>query len=308
MLIFWGAPGRESDNRHFMKQTRIFIIGARGFIGSYAIEAAHAAAEVIRGERTGTGAGSLSIDIRDPSSVDDAFASAKPDAVLLLAAMADIDRCEAHPAEAYAVNVRGAGHVAEACARSGARLVFASTGAVFDGRKHGYREDDEVNPVSVYGKSKVEAEELVRTLDPSAAIVRLSLVIGWARTPGTNSMLDSLRRRWNAGTPVPFPCNEIRNPLHAADAAQALIALLLQYRDASGIYHAGAADVISRYELGRRLAVRMNVPEDLVRQQLEPLPGRAPRGEHHFLLPGKLQELLGSQAQTCEQVIERCFA
>ena len=290
-----------------MRQTRIFIIGARGFLGSYVIEAADSAAEIIRGERAGAGPGSVSIDVRDPSSVDDAFAAARPDAVLLLAAMADIDRCETHPAEAYAVNVRGAEHVARACARSGARLVFASTGAVFDGRKHGYREDDHVSPVSVYGKTKVEAEEVVRALVPSAAIVRLSLVIGWARTPGTNSMLDSLRLRWNTGRPVAFPSNEVRNPIHAASAAQALIALLLQRRDASGIFHAGASDIISRYELGRRLAVQMDIPEDLVQPQLEPIPGRAPRGEHHFLLPGKLHELLGSQAQTCEQVIERCF-
>ena len=291
-----------------MKQTRILIIGARGFLGSYAVEAADSAAEVLRGERAGGVPGSVSIDVRDPSSVNDAFASARPDAVLLLAAMADIDRCEAQPAEAYAVNVRGAEYVAHACARSGARLVFASTGAVFDGRKHGYCEDDHVSPVSVYGKTKVEAEEVVRALVPSAAIVRLSLVIGWARTPGTNSMLDSLLQRWNAGSPVAFPCNEIRNPIHAADAARALIALLLQYQDASGIYHAGASDILSRYELGRRLAARMNVPEDLVKPQLEPIAGRAPRGEHHFLLPGKLSELLGSQAQTCEQVIKRCFA
>jgi dTDP-4-dehydrorhamnose reductase len=291
-----------------MRQTRILIIGARGFLGSYAIEAAGSNAEVTRGERSDSDVGSVRIDISDRSSVDDAFASASPDCVLLLAAMADIDRCEAHPAEAYAVNVLGAEHVASACARSRVRLVFASTGAVFDGRKQGYREDDAVSPVSVYGKTKVEAEEVVRALVPSAAIVRLSLVIGWARVPGTNSMLDSLRERWNAGKPVAFPSNEIRNPIHTANAAKAMIALLLQHRDASGIYHAGAADFISRYELGQRLAFRMNVSADLVRPQLEPIPGRAPRGEHHFLLPGKLQELLGSQAQTCEQVIERCFA
>lgn len=291
-----------------MNQTRVFIIGASGFLGSYAMEGAGSTAAVIRGERGGSSPGWVGIDIREASSVDNAFSAAKPDAVLLLATIADIDRCEAHPMEAYAVNVRGAEHIAQACARSGARLVFASTRAVFDGRKHGYREDDSVSPVSVYGKTKVEAEEVVRALVPSAAIVRLSLVIGWARMPGTNSMLDSLRERWNAGKAVAFPVNEFRNPIDAASAAKAMMALLLEHRDARGVYRAGAADCLSRYELGKRLAFGMKVSEHLVKPQREPIPGRAPRGAHHFLLPGKLQKLLGSQAQTCEQIIERCFA
>jgi dTDP-4-dehydrorhamnose reductase len=290
-----------------MKKPRVLIIGARGFLGSYAVEAASPEAEIVRGDRNNTEAGGVAMDIRDASSVNEAFASVRPDGVLLLAAMADIDRCEAQPEEAYAVNVRGAENVARACARSGARLVFASTGAVFDGRKHGYGEGDEVSPISVYGKTKVEAEEMVRNLVPSAAIVRLSLVVGWARRRGTNSILDTLRERWNAGKPVSFPVNETRNPIEAGYAAEAMAALLLEHRDACGIYHAGASDTISRYELGCCLAARMGVPEDLVRPQEEPIPGRAPRGEDHFLLPGKLEELLGRQAQTCQQVVERCF-
>ena len=291
-----------------MKKTRVLIIGARGFLGSYAAEAASPMAEIVRGDRNGAESGAISIDIRDASSVNEAFASVRPDGVLLLAAMADIDRCEAQPEEAYAVNVLGAENVAVACARIGARLVFASTGAVFDGRKHGYREDDQVSPVSVYGKTKVEAEAIVRALVPSAAIVRLSLVLGWARRRGTNSMLDTLRERWSAGKPVSFPVTETRNPIQAAYAAEVMAALLLRYRDACGIYHAGASDTISRYDLGRRLASRMRVPDHLVQPQVEPVAGRAPRGEHHFLLPGKLQELLRTQAQTCQQVVEGCFA
>jgi dTDP-4-dehydrorhamnose reductase len=186
--------------------------------------------------------------------------------------------------------------------------VFASTGAVFNGLKQGYGEDDEVSPISVYGKTKVEAEEIVRALTPSAAIVRLSLVIGWERRQGTNSMLNSLRERWDAGKTVSFPVAEVRNPVHAESAAEAMIALLVEQRDARGVFHAGSSDTISRYELGRRLAEQMNVRDELVKPQTEVAPGRAPRGPHHFLLPWKLEKLLKTKAQSSEQVIERCFA
>ncbi len=62
-----------------------------------------------------------------------------------------------------------------------ARLLFTSTAAVFDGSKHGYREEDEVAPLSVYGKTKAWAENAVRSLLPSAIVIRFALVLGFAR-------------------------------------------------------------------------------------------------------------------------------
>jgi dTDP-4-dehydrorhamnose reductase len=291
-----------------MDRPRVLIIGARGFLGSYAVDAAADKAEVLRGDRTSAEPGGVAIDVSDAASVNRAFLSAKPDAVLLLAAISDIDRCEAQPGEAFAVNVRGAENVANACARTNARLLYASTAAVFDGRKQGYREDDEVCPISVYGRTKAEAERVVRTLVPAAFVVRISLILGWARRSGTNSMLDTLRERWGAERSISFPVSEIRNPIHAASAAEIMVALLTDHCHPGGIYHAGASDSISRYELGRRLAARLRVPDCLVEAQTVPVPGRAPRGEHHFLVTEKLERLLGTEAQTCNQVIERCFA
>jgi dTDP-4-dehydrorhamnose reductase len=290
-----------------MDRPRVLIVGARGFLGAYAVEAAKPRAEVISGDRHSADPGGVVIDISDAASVDRAFHATKPDVVMLLAAMSDIDRCEAQPEEAFAVNVRGAENVASACERAKARLLYVSTAAVFDGRKPAYREDDEVNPLSVYGTTKARAERIVRTLVPAAIVVRVSLVLGWARRQGTNSMMNSLRERWKAGTPVSFPVSEIRNPIHASSAAEAMILLLMDRDGAGGIYHAGASDSISRYEMGRRLAAHAGVSEQLVRPQTTPIPGRAPRGEHHFLLTEKLQKFLGTEAQTCEQVIQKCF-
>ena len=82
---------------------------------------------------------------------------------------------------------------------------------------------------------------------------------------------------------------------------------LLADSQATGVYHTGAADSMSRYELGKRLAKRVNASSDLVQAKDDPIPGRAPRGEDHFLLTEKIQRLYNLEIESCEQVIERCF-
>ncbi len=250
---------------------------------------------------------SIELDIADASAVERAFRVIEPDCVLLLAAMSDIDRCERMPEQAFAVNARGAENIANVCARTQARLLFTSTAAVFDGRKHGYWEEDAIAPLSVYGKTKAWAEDAVKALLPSAVIIRFALVLGFARKSGTNAMLDSVMGKWKAGEPVSFSTRETRNPIDAASLARLMITMLAD-RQVSGLFHVGASDSVSRYELGRRLAARAGVSIDLVQPQGDPPPGRAPRGDNHFLLTEKIQRAFNFEVETCDQVIERCFS
>jgi dTDP-4-dehydrorhamnose reductase len=287
---------------------RILVIGAKGFLGTYAAQAAGDRFDVIRGDRNITGQpGSIELDIADPLTVERAFRVVEPDCVLLLAAMSDIDRCERMPEQAFAVNARGAENIANICARTRARLLFTSTAAVFDGRKHGYCEQDSIGPLSVYGKTKAWAEDAVKALIPSAVIIRFALVLGFARKSGTNAMLDSVMGKWKAGEPVSFSTRETRNPIDAASLANLMISMLAD-RQVSGLFHVGACDSVTRYELGKRLAARAGLSIDLVRPQGDPPPGRAPRGDNHFLLTDKIQRAFNFKVETCDQVIERCFS
>lgn len=293
-----------------MDKQRILVVGARGFLGMHALHAATAtdAFEVIRGDRSSTGqTGSVEVDIADASSVDRAFRQVRPDFVLLLAAISDIDRCENLPEQAFAINARGAETVANACARTNTRLLFTSSAAVFDGSKHGYSEEDAISPLSVYGKTKAWAEDAVKTLTPSAIVIRIALVLGFARKKGTNAMLDSMIDRWKAGEPVYFPIQEERNPVDAASLSKMMIDMLAD-RSIRGVYHIGASDSISRYELGKRLAARAGISAELVRPQENPIPGRAPRGRDHFLLTEKIRQACNLEIQSSSQVIERCFS
>ena len=290
-----------------MGKPTALTIGANGFLGTYAVRAAANIFEVFRGVRCASDPKSVSIDISDVASVNKAFEFSRPDAVILLAAMSDIDRCELHPDQAFAINVRGVENVVNACVKTKARLVFTSTAAVFDGRKRGYSEDDPVSPLSVYGTTKVRAESVIQTLLPGAVIVRPSLVLGFSPRPNTNSLVNTLIERWRLGQSVHLPTFEFRNPIHVESFAQVLVTFLAN-TSLTGIYHVGACDSISRYDLGKRLASRGGFPDNLVRPQQHAPSNRAPRGEHHFLLTQKFNALHAVPKQSCDDAIERCFA
>lgn len=289
-----------------MDKPRLLLIGANGFLGEHAARKFAASFDVFSGSRVAPAdSKSVQIDIAHVSSVDAAFQRIKPDAVLLLAALSDIDRCEAEPELAFATNARGPENVANACARSNTRLLFTSSAAVFDGSKHGYAEDDAPTPLSVYGKTKARAEAAILAILPSAIILRIALVIGFAGKKGTNAMLENLSARWACGSPVAAPTFEYRNPIDAAALSSFMLELLKQ--DAHGIFHAGATESISRYGLNLKLAERMGYPSDLVLAQTQPASGRAPRGMDHFLLTDKIRIVCNTPIPSCDEVIARCF-
>jgi dTDP-4-dehydrorhamnose reductase len=286
---------------------RLLIIGATGFVGSRLALAADPHFEVWRGSRHPAGqAGDVTIDVTDDAAVRAAFAEARPQFVVHLAALSDIDRCEREPDVAWEMNVSGTIHVANACAAGGARLLYTSTDNVFDGTRGSYREDDPPTPPNVYGRTKVRAEQTIAALAPAALVVRLSLVLGTSALAGGNSYLEKVMGNLRAGNPIISPTYEYRNPLDVHTLCTILLELL-PMSDASGIVHAGASDKISRFDLARAIALRLNAEADLIVPQTAPVPGRAPRGADNFLATDRLRVLCATPVPSCGQVIERAI-
>ncbi len=246
------------------------------------------------------------MDITDADSVRAAFEFARPQFVTLLAALSDIDRAERERQLASAINLQGAIHVAEACAASGARLLYTSTDAVFDGEQAPYRESDPPTPCNWYGQTKALAELAIAERLPSATIVRLSLVLGRSALPGGNSYLEKVAGNLRAGNEVISPTYEFRNPLDVGTLGQFLLELTPNER-AQGIVHAGASDKSSRYDLARALAAGLNADEQLIVAQRSPVPGRTPRGRDTFLATDRLRQLCQTPVPTCAQVVERAL-
>jgi dTDP-4-dehydrorhamnose reductase len=289
-----------------IQKPRLLVIGSKGFIGQHLMKAGQGAWGVVPADCQAdlTEPGSHFVDITKAESVRDLFQHARPDAVVLLAAMSDIDRCEREPDQARAVNVQGPENVVRSCAETGARLLFVSSAAVFDGNQHGYKEEDPPHPLSTYGRAKHQAEIVISKILPSAMIVRLALVLGFSRSAGTNAFLNRLEQALRTGGAVHAPADEYRNPIDVTTLSKVFVELL-QIPSASGIFHLGSLDALSRYEMTRQLAEGMGFQGSQIIPQTGPQSGRAARGKDHLLLTDRIVEICDIAMGTAHDVIRR---
>lgn len=115
------------------------------------------------------------VDVLRPETVDAALARGRYGVVIHAAALVGVRPCEDDRALAFAVNAEGTLHVARAAVRAGARLVYISTDAVFDGETGRYREEDLPNPINAYALTKLLGEAHARAV-PRHLVVRTSFV------------------------------------------------------------------------------------------------------------------------------------
>lgn len=273
-----------------MPGSRLLITGASGFIGSRLLKD-------LAGEWDAVG---LRIELSEPAQLEKAVLVLAPAAVVHTAAMAGPDDCQRQPELAERVNTDGAEAVARACRRLKARLVFFSTDLVFDGHGSWYKETDPPRPISVYGHTKLAAEEAVRRQCPEAAVLRVASVYGRALS-GRPSFLDELVDRLSRGQRVPCFTDQWRTATPCAQLPE-VVRRMLRRPDLGGVFHWAGADRTSRLEFSRAVCRAFGLPEGLL------IPSRmaqacfpAPRPRDTSLDSGKLSRLLGLEPWTLER-------
>ena len=146
------------------------------------------------------------------------------DVLINCAAQTNVDRCETHPDEAFALNAEAPRVLAEICLTKGARLIHISTDYVFDGSKADpYTEEDEAHPISVYGASKCAGEKLVLAVDSGHLVVRVSWVFG----PDRPSFVDWVIAQAREHEKVDAVADKFATPTYTHDIAELLKPLLV---------------------------------------------------------------------------------
>jgi dTDP-4-dehydrorhamnose reductase len=171
-------------------------------------------------------------DITDAQRGAEVMGREKPDVLINLAAITDVDGCEEDPESAFRVNGEAPATLAVLCTRFAARLVHFSTDYVFDGTKDSpYTEEDPTNPLSVYGKSKLLGEKNVQGFCPSATIIRTEWIYGRG---GENFITKVLKIARETGR-AEVVDDQWGAPTYARDLGPPLAALV--ERNRTGIYH-----------------------------------------------------------------------
>ncbi len=219
--------GQRSDPR-FGPQ-RIVVVGSGGRLGSSLVKFLGPDHQVIGFDRQ-------QLDLGSIGSIDEALGGLAYDHLFLTGALTAVDYCETHVKEAFAVNAVGPGRIAEISADKGAHVTYISTDMVFDGTKPDpYVELDKVNPISVYGASKLAGETEVLNSSAGNLVARIS----WAYGPGRPAFPEWIIDKACSEPDLTLPGDKICCPTYTLDLIRWLNALVFGRAEgpASGVCH-----------------------------------------------------------------------
>jgi dTDP-4-dehydrorhamnose reductase len=191
------------------------------------------------------------LDITNGKQVEEVIEKYNPWAIVNTAGYVKVAQAEQEPEKCFRENVNGPVNLAKCCSTKGIRLLTYSTDLVFDGKKQKpYTEKDPVNPKSVYGASKAEAEKQVLAILPTALVIRTSAFFGpWDEHNFVTLFLRSLQ----AGEPFGASTNEYVSPTYVPDLVHNSLDLLIDGEE--GIWHLANQGAVSWAEFGKIAAL-----------------------------------------------------
>jgi dTDP-4-dehydrorhamnose reductase len=221
----------------------ILVLGGQGQLGQELVARAGSAGVLL------TAVGHAEVDVADPKTIARAIAHVRPTLIVNAAAYNAVDKAETQQALAQRTNALGASVVAAAARRAGLPLIHLSTDYVFDGEKVvPYREEDPINPINVYGRTKAAGEEGVRNSQPQHLILRTAWLFG---IYGSNFVKNVIRLAAERDA-LAFVAAQRGSPTSTADLAKAILIAAEAIKRggvAWGTYHVAGAGVTSRHGL-----------------------------------------------------------
>lgn len=248
----------------------------------------------------------VELDITDNESVESLFKKVKPDVVIHTAAMTQVDDCEFEKEQCIRLNIDCVSQLARLSQELNYRLIHLSTDFIFDGTKPMYTEEDEPNPLSYYGWSKLEAEKKVLEYSSNYAILRTVLVYGKvADMSRSNIMLwsyNTLKDKKNAKVVD----DQFRTPTLAEDLAMGC--KLAALSSENGIFNIAGKNYLSIYELVEKIAAMYGFEmTNIEKVSSTTLSQPAKRPPLTGLDITKARELLKYEPHTLEEGIRICL-
>ncbi len=241
-------------------------------------------------------------DITNSQSIITIFNKVKPDFCINAAAYTAVDKAESEPESAYAVNVAGVKILAEACRDFNTTLIHISTDFVFDGLKNiPYTEDDDAKPQSIYGKTKLEGENEIKTVLEKYYIIRTS----WLYSQFANNFMKTMMRLGNERTELSVVDDQRGTPTSATDLAGAILAIITANKKEYGIYHYSNAGETTWYGFAKKIFELGKININLKPIPTSAYPTPAKRPVYSVLDKNKIESTFGISIVKWEESLRK---
>lgn len=244
------------------------------------------------------------LDITDEANIKAVFDQYLPTHIIHTAAMTNVDACEAQPEACDLVNRQAVYMLAKASLAIGAHFQLLSTDFVFDGEAGPYKETDQPNPLSVYARSKYEAEHLLQEVDGlNYSIVRTIIVYGQGEQLSRSNLILWAKEALQEGKPLNIVDDQFRAPTWADDLAWACVRICEM--DQTGIFHISGPETISIYDIVLRVAAYYQLPTDqITRLKSNTLNQAAKRPPRTGFILDKAMRTLNYKPHTLEETFK----
>ena len=242
-------------------------------------------------------AGSLDLDITNMHQVYSFVNENKPDVIINCAALTAVDKCETEIDLAYKINTIGPKNLAAAANKIGAEIVQVSTDYVFDGSVNkSLTEFDNVNPQTIYGKTKLEGEILVKNLNSKHYIVRTAWLYG-----DGNNFVKTMINLSKTNKTLKVVNDQRGTPTSTVDLARVIIKLVEDKN--YGLFHCTCKGECSWYEFTKEIFRLKGINAEVLPCTTDEFPRPAKRPEYSVLRNSMLELTTGDITRTWQEAI-----
>ncbi len=242
---------------------KILITGAAGQLGNSVLNQLYGKYELLATDIDSDTNDTLDnpfaiLDITDSEQIRSTLSSFNPDVIINLAAFTDVDSCETDAEKAYLLNTKSVEMLSD---NFDGQFIQISTDYVFNGYNGPYNENDETNPINVYGKTKLEAEEGLQNSEKYCCILRTNVLYDYNQNTEASFLkwvIDSLRSNMS----IEVVDDQWNNPTWTQSLAEAIELVII--KNVKGLYNYGGADYLSRFKFAQMIADIFNLNKALI--------------------------------------------
>jgi len=287
---------------------KFLVTGSAGLIGSQVVKDLtkqnHTVFSCYHNKKPEYGTPVL-LDLADQDKIIQTLQETKPDRIIHLAAMTNVDQCETQQELAVLLNTKSTEILAKHAAKQNAFFVYVSTDYVFDGIKGMKKEDDSTNPLGFYGKSKLEGELILNKLASSWCIARTSTTFGIHHKKKSFPLW--VKENLEAKKEIPVLVDQFTSPTYVPNLSKMLLEVAT--RQITGVIHLAGATRISRYNLAELVADKLSLDKKfLIQTKTDEMNWKAQRPKDSSLDVLLATEILNEKPQKIEQSLELFFS